>query len=351
MSSDSWETRNYVGEKILNQIFENWNERFATMKQEYKRKGKVAMEVQMTIELPDHTCKQMWAESDGEIEVEQRSEEDGNVHGDAIAHPIRGESNLRVEANAPTTQGKGQDVGNVHSRALVSRAPQSRNMHIETIARPAPKTSKENSNLHSGAVASISQQNRNSNIAPKIRPAPKTVQNDSNVQNGALASISQNSLNPNIAPTARPASNSMRSVAIVPVTQNSRNSNITSDVRPTPRIIQNNSNMHNGAIAPPNQRQANIQNLAPGRPHRSSSSARTTQNPPVSTTAGSSANLNPTLYLERRKRELQQELSRQERESREYESARGGSKRSRDSDAGHERRKYPRGDYSSRRNR
>ncbi|KAF7881444.1 hypothetical protein EAF00_011813 [Botryotinia globosa] len=207
--------------KILDLIFENWNERFATLKQEYKRKGKAAMEIRMIVGRAARSYVQtQGGDSDGQIEIEQGGEEDGNVYGDAIA---------------------------------------------------------------------------------------------------------------------RPASNSMRSAAIVPTTQNSRNSNIPSNVRPTPRIIQKNSNMHNGAIAPPNQRPANNQNLSPGRTHQYSSSTRTTQNPPVSTTAGSSANFNQASHSERwqceqdrlhrgHRESYQQQLSRRSRKSREYESSRGGAR-------------------------
>ncbi|KAF7895737.1 uncharacterized protein EAF01_009699 [Botrytis porri] len=261
------------------------------------------MEIKMTVELPDHMCKHMWGEADGEMEIERGSEEVGNVHGDVIARPKKKQDNS--------------------------------NVHIEAIARPASKTSKGNSNLHSGAVASISQQNRNLNIAPTARPAPIS---------------------------------NLHGAAVAPTTQNSPNSNITSNVRLTPKTIQNNCNMHNRAIAPTNQTPANNQNLAPGRTHKSSSSARTTQNPPGLTTVESSAYVNPAAGFESCPREkdrqsrlhaldLQQELRGYIREMESAgggmggsSSSRAGSKRSRDGDAGNERRKYPRGDYSSRRN-
>ncbi|TGO45087.1 hypothetical protein BCON_0424g00040 [Botryotinia convoluta] len=57
-------------------------------------------------------------------EQELQSEEDGNAHGDAIAHPVRGESNLHVEANAPSTQ-------------------KYRNLHIEAVASTTKFSAKE----------------------------------------------------------------------------------------------------------------------------------------------------------------------------------------------------------------
>ena len=91
---------------------------------------------------------------------------------------------------------------------------------------------------------------------------------------GALASAAPPSRSANVEAVARPASNTSK-----------ENSNLHSAALAS--TAPQNRNTHNAAITSTNQRPANNQNITPGRPHRQSSYARTTQNPSVSTSARS----------------------------------------------------------------
>ncbi|TEY51931.1 hypothetical protein BOTCAL_0262g00010 [Botryotinia calthae] len=378
MPSDfSWETRNFIGGKILDPIFDNWNERFAKLQQDYKSTGKAMLEINMAIEVPECMCTYMWGGITEELEVEvelervQGSEEGGN------ANPVRGESNLHVEARALMTRGKERDDVDLCSGALASTVSQSRNADIEAVARPTSKSSKGNSNLHGGVLTSTAPESPNLDIEAVVWPAPNSSKGNSNLHIGVIASTAQNTRNSNIAPNVRPApkivQNNSNIHCGVPTSTEPQNRN--SNVAPTTRLAPN-SNTHKAAIPPKNQRPANNQNTAPGRTHKSSSSARTTQNLPVPTTARSLLSFDVALYSDPHSRErdrqrffqydIEDNSRQQGRRRHSGESsgasasarggmggnsgARGGSKRSRDDrEMGDEPRKHARRDYASRR--
>ncbi|KAF5875480.1 uncharacterized protein Bfra_003934ia [Botrytis fragariae] len=151
MSSQfSRDTFIYTAKTALDNLSERWEESSAKAERDEEIFGKAVIEigkVEISGEMRREICevflgRQIVEKQEQEQEVQ--SEVDGNAHGDAIAHLVRGESNLHVEANAPTKQ-------------------EIRNLHIEAVASTTRFSAKEQ---HSATKQSLEPVSAHNNTSP-----------------------------------------------------------------------------------------------------------------------------------------------------------------------------------------
>ncbi|KAI9648733.1 hypothetical protein NHQ30_003373 [Ciborinia camelliae] len=107
---ESVKCRKYVAGLAIDRLFGNWDERFATAEQDYRRNGNAKIKVEIEIEIPEHMCKEQWPDK-APAAVRQELIGDRNLYGEAVAPSARENRNVQVEAVATKLQqSASQDV-------------------------------------------------------------------------------------------------------------------------------------------------------------------------------------------------------------------------------------------------